>query len=184
MLRSGVGVLSRLAINTEAKCGQSAFALEFVRWRRKPRWLPVAKSKQNRIIERKRQDPEERAELMRLHNNYKTQMRSLMQYFREEAKRIEKTSTADHIVLTPEQQEAEFQRCMSLNDEWNVKLNAERNERLEKERQERASYIRERVELAKVREEERMEQIEAIVKREKVNSSQIVDTHHFCYRLP
>lgn len=42
-----------------------------VRWRRKPRWLPVAKSKMFRVPERKRQDQDEKVELMRLNNIYK-----------------------------------------------------------------------------------------------------------------
>lgn len=45
--------------------------VQCVRWRRKPRWIPTAKSKMFRVPERKPEDPEERAELMRLHNNYK-----------------------------------------------------------------------------------------------------------------
>jgi len=53
------------------KTGGNSFALEFVRWRRKPRWLPVAKSKMFRVPERKKQTEEERTELMRLHNQYK-----------------------------------------------------------------------------------------------------------------
>jgi len=56
---------------TAAKTGSNDFALEFVRWRRKPRWLPVAKSKVFRVPERKKQTEEERTELMRLHNQYK-----------------------------------------------------------------------------------------------------------------
>lgn len=45
--------------------------LQSVRWHRKPRWVPIAKSKMFRVPERKQEDPEERAELMRLHHNYK-----------------------------------------------------------------------------------------------------------------
>lgn len=70
MLRAPTGILQRLAL-TEGKTGQNGLALEFVRWRRKPRWLPTAKSKLFRVPERKQQTPEEKAELMRLHNNYK-----------------------------------------------------------------------------------------------------------------
>lgn len=70
MLRAPAGILQRLTLN-ESKCGQTGFALEFVRWRRKPRWLPTAKSKMFRVPERKEQTEEEKAELLRLHNNYK-----------------------------------------------------------------------------------------------------------------
>lgn len=70
MLRASSGILSRLTAN-ETKTGSSGIALEFVRWRRKPRWLPTAKSKLFRVPERKQQSPEEKAELLRIHNNYK-----------------------------------------------------------------------------------------------------------------
>lgn len=94
-------------------------------------------------------------------------MRSLRQYLREEVLRLNVTSTADHIVLTPEQEEAEFARCMQENEAWNHKISVERNERLLKERAQQAAKIRERLEAARVREEERMERIEEIVRREK-----------------
>ncbi|XP_053953434.1 probable 28S ribosomal protein S26, mitochondrial [Anastrepha ludens] len=166
MLRTTTGVLSRLSFN-ESKTTSSALALEFVRWRRKPRWLPVAKSKLYRVPERKEQNPEEKAELMRLHNNYKVQMRSLRQYLREEVLRLNATTTADHIVLTPEQEEAEFQRCLLENEAWNQTIAAERNERLQKERERQAVEIRERLEAARLRGEERLERAEEIVRREK-----------------
>lgn len=167
MLRSVAGVLTQLALNTQTKCGQSAFALEFVRWRRKPRWLPVAKSKLNRVPERKRQPPDEREELKRLYNNYNLQMRSLMQYFREEAKIKEQTSSADNIILSPEQEEEEFQRCMQENESWNAKIAQERELRLQNQRQQTAKAVQEHIEQAKAEEEERLAKIEAIVRREK-----------------
>lgn len=42
-----------------------------IKLRRKPRWLPVAKSKMFRVPERKKQDEDEKHELRRLSNNYK-----------------------------------------------------------------------------------------------------------------
>lgn len=56
---------SVLNVSAGPACVQS------VRWHRKPRWVPIAKSKMFRVPERKPEDPEERAELMRLHHNYK-----------------------------------------------------------------------------------------------------------------
>ena len=49
----------------------NSVTIQTVRWRRKPRWLPVAKSKLFRVPERVKQSPEESAELLRLHNVYK-----------------------------------------------------------------------------------------------------------------
>lgn len=48
-----------------------------VRWRRKARWLPVAKSKMFRIPKRPVIPEEEQHELRRLHQIYKTNMKSL-----------------------------------------------------------------------------------------------------------
>lgn len=164
MFRTALTVLTQ---TSETKITNCSVGLEFVRWRRKPRWLPVAKSKVFRVPERKPQSPEEKLELLRLHNHYKTQMRSLRLYLREEAQRIRETSTVDHLVQTPEQEEEEFQRCIDLNNEWNAKIAEERNARLEKEFAERREFIKQRLELAKEREEERMERIEEIVRKEK-----------------
>ncbi|KAM7358244.1 mitochondrial ribosomal protein S26 [Cochliomyia hominivorax] len=166
MLRAPGRILQRLTLN-ESKCGQSGFALEFVRWRRKPRWLPTAKSKMFRVPERKEQSPEEKAELLRLHNNYKTQLRSVRQYLREENQRLDETSSAGHFVLTAEQEEAEFQRCLRENEKWNQEIALIREQRLAREREEKAKYVEERLRLAREREEERMEKIEALVKKEK-----------------
>lgn len=173
MLRAPAGILQRLTL-TENKTGSTGFALEFVRWRRKPRWLPTAKSKMFRVPERKQQTPEEKAELMRLHNNYKTQLRSVRQYLREENQRIAETSTAGHFVLTTEQEEAEFQRCLQENNKWNQEIAAIRELRLATEQHEKAEYVKERLSLAQEREEERMEKIEALVKKEKELSKSFI----------
>ncbi|KAH8376505.1 hypothetical protein KR200_006870 [Drosophila serrata] len=165
MLRAGCQVLTQTALPA-GKTGGNSFALEFVRWRRKPRWLPVAKSKVFRVPERKKQTEEEKTELMRLHNQYKTQLRSVRQYLREEVIRHEETSTADHIVLTPEQEEAEFQKCLDVNAAWNATIAKEREARLAKEREEKVAYVQERLEALQVREEERREQANKRVLRE------------------
>jgi len=48
-----------------------------VRWKRKPRWLPVAKSKMFRIPERPKIPENEKIELKRLHDRYNTHMRAV-----------------------------------------------------------------------------------------------------------
>ncbi|XP_023170641.2 probable 28S ribosomal protein S26, mitochondrial [Drosophila hydei] len=165
MLRAGCQLFNQSTV-AAAKTGSNNFALEFVRWRRKPRWLPVAKSKLFRVPERKKQSEEERTELMRLHNHYKTQLRSVRQYLREEVVRQQETSTADHIVLTPEQEEAEFQRCVEINAAWNAKIAIEREKRLAKEREEKVAYVQERLDARRVREEERRERADERVRFE------------------
>lgn len=54
--------------------------LQILRWRRKPRWLPVAKSKIFRIPKRPETPLEETLELQRLYNNYRTQMKSIRRH--------------------------------------------------------------------------------------------------------
>ncbi|EDW70690.1 small ribosomal subunit protein mS26 [Drosophila virilis] len=165
MLRAGCQLFNPSTV-AAAKTGSNNFALEFVRWRRKPRWLPVAKSKVFRVPERKKQSEEERTELMRLHNNYKTQLRSVRQYLREEVVRQQETSTADHIVFTPEQEEAEFQRCLEVNAAWNAQIAKEREVRLAKEREEKVAYIQERIEAGKLRAEEQRERADQRIRHE------------------
>lgn len=55
----------------------SPVCIQCVRWKRKPRWLPVAKSKLFRIPERPKIDESEDIELKRLHDRYRTEMRSV-----------------------------------------------------------------------------------------------------------
>lgn len=52
--------------------------IQCVRWKRKPIWLPTAKSKIFRVPERPVIPIEDYCELKRLFNNYRTIMKSLM----------------------------------------------------------------------------------------------------------
>uniref|UniRef100_D3TRB7 Small ribosomal subunit protein mS26 n=1 Tax=Glossina morsitans morsitans TaxID=37546 RepID=D3TRB7_GLOMM len=163
-------------LNVGNKTVGNSCGLEFVRWRRKPRWLPVAKSKMFRIPQRKPQSLEEKNELLRLHNNYRTQMRSIRLYLREENQRIAETTTMDHIALTPQQEEEEFNRCLQENEKWNNEINKIRELRLAKEREETKAYVQEKLRLAEEREEELMQRIESLVKKEKELSKTFI-TH-------
>uniref|UniRef100_A0A1A9X0Z4 Small ribosomal subunit protein mS26 n=1 Tax=Glossina brevipalpis TaxID=37001 RepID=A0A1A9X0Z4_9MUSC len=154
-------------LNVGNKTVGNSCVLEFVRWRRKPRWLPVAKSKMFRIPQHKPQSLEEKTELLRLHNNYRTQMRSLRRYLIEENQRIAETTTTDHFVLTAEQEEEEFHRCLQENEKWNKEINTIRELRLAKEREERKIYVEEKLQLAEERKEEHMQRIESLVRKEK-----------------
>lgn len=49
----------------------SLACVQCVQYHRKPRWLPQAKSKVFRVPERRKQNDDEKAELLRLHNHYK-----------------------------------------------------------------------------------------------------------------
>uniref|UniRef100_A0A182Q7C4 Small ribosomal subunit protein mS26 n=1 Tax=Anopheles farauti TaxID=69004 RepID=A0A182Q7C4_9DIPT len=145
-----------------------------VRFRRKPRWLGTAKSKLFRVPERKKQIEEEIEELKRLNNNYRTQMRAVKSFLRDEVEAYKLVSKAGMVLQTPEQEEAEWQEALRINDEWNQQTAAKRDERLAQERAARKEYILERLVLKEQRDLEKIEQIEAKVRIEKEQSKTFI----------
>lgn len=79
-------------------------------------------------------------------------------------------STADHIVVTPEEEAAEMQKCIELNEAWNASIAEIRNQRLEKQAKERQEFILSRLELKQEREEEARRTADELVRIEKVCS--------------
>lgn len=71
MLKSIACTISPAVYRSAYNIGSNPSCLQCIRWHRKPRWIPVAKSRMFRIPERTKQDENERVELMRLNNNYK-----------------------------------------------------------------------------------------------------------------
>lgn len=182
---SGLGSTIRSSYNIS----NNPTCVQCVRWRRKPRWMPTAKSKLFRVPERKKEDPEERAELMRLHHNYKynklyahyknpiylnayffsrTQIRALRSYLMEECQAQRLITSADHVVITPEEELADQEASIRLNDEWNSKIASERNQRIEAKLAERREFILSRLELKEEREKEAFIAAEELVRKEKV----------------
>lgn len=90
--------------------------------------------------------------------------------------RQQETSTADHIVLTPEKEEEEFQRCLNENVAWNAKIASERDVRLAKEREEKVAYVQERLDAHKLIKEERLEQANKRIQYE-IQQSKTFITH-------
>lgn len=78
------------------------------------------------------------------------------------------TSSADHLVVTPEEELAEFEACQRANDEWNNKIAVERDQRLAVQMSERRDFIATRLELKEEREREALLAAEEIVRKEKV----------------
>lgn len=64
-------LLNTVSTTTGYNISANPVCVQCVRWRRKPRWIPTAKSKMFRVPERKVQDEHEKVELLRLHNNYR-----------------------------------------------------------------------------------------------------------------
>lgn len=156
----------RTAVSAFESPIQSAAFLQLVRWRRKPRWLPVAKSKLFRVPERKVEDPMERAELMRLHANYKTQLRAVRGFLMADTNAREATSTADHLIISPEQMEEEFRQCSEVNDKWNAEIAQVRNQRLAIEREAQRELILQRLDALKDRTASRRVSAEELVRLE------------------
>lgn len=86
----------------------------------------------------------------------------------EEVQTKRLTSSADHLVVTPEEELAEFESCLRANDEWNAKIAGERELRLNAQLAERREYIETRLELKVEREREALLAAEEIVRKEKV----------------
>lgn len=100
----------------------------------------------------------------------------MRQYLREEVLRQQETSTADHIVLTPEKEEEEFQRCLNENAAWNALIASERNVRLANEREAKVAYVQERLDAYKLSQEERIERADKRIQYE-IQQSKTFITH-------
>ena len=66
-------------------------------------------------------------------------------------------------------EEAEWRESLLKIKQWNEEIALKRNERLTKEREEKAALIRERILQAEQQQLKQLEEIEDIVRREKVN---------------
>lgn len=99
---------------------------------------------------------------------FRTNIRSLMVYFKQENKLQEKISSADHLIITPEEEATDRSRRQAINDEWNAKCANIRAIRLEKEEAKKREYILERLALKEQRDAERLELADNMVRFEKV----------------
>lgn len=136
-----------------------------VRWGRKPLWFPTAKSKLFRVSPRIRLPKEEEEELRRLYNNYRTQVKSIQQYFKDKYS-IENMESFDEEKHKMEM-EKDFTRCSEINDKWNEEIKNLREERVEKELQENIEDARRRLEERLKIYAEQREAAEEVVRQEK-----------------
>ncbi|KAM3958873.1 mitochondrial ribosomal protein S26 [Aphomia sociella] len=134
---------------------------------RKPRWLPVAKSKIYRIPKRPEITEEERLELLRVNNNYKTQMRAIRRFYHEEMIKEKSTRDSASSDMSLKLEADDWSRCVEINDKWNAQVALEREERRKKELAAMEEYALARME-AKDRELQlRIEKASQEIKREK-----------------
>ncbi|KAL1402895.1 hypothetical protein pipiens_005874 [Culex pipiens pipiens] len=151
----------------QSAASQTLLQYTAVRFRRKPRWLGTAKSKLFRVPERRQQIEEERVELMRLHNNYHTQMKAVRRFLIDEVEAFKLVSRAGMVIQTPEEAEAEWEEVQRINEEWNRSVAEVREKRLAEEREQRKTFILERLVAKEARDQERQERVEARVRAEK-----------------
>ncbi|XP_072765343.1 small ribosomal subunit protein mS26 [Anoplolepis gracilipes] len=109
-----------------------------VRWKRKPIWLPTAKSKVFRIPKRPDISIEEHQEIQHLYNSYRTYITSLRAYLKQVAKENEVQFDK---VLINQAEEEDFQACNAINDEWNAEVAKTREVRLANMKEKRKAHI-------------------------------------------
>ncbi|XP_057325820.1 probable 28S ribosomal protein S26, mitochondrial [Microplitis mediator] len=152
--------------------GTNAVNTQIIRWwKRKPMWLPPAKSKLFRIRQRVIIPQDEAAENRRLNNNYNTYRNSLRAYF---MKIVEENKEQFDEELLRKAEENDFNECQRINDLWNQDRAQVRAERVRREEAERRIEVLKKVEDKKVRDEKIMEQVEARVKQLKVEAKTFI----------
>ncbi|KAK9738682.1 Mitochondrial ribosome subunit S26 [Popillia japonica] len=144
---------------------KSAVNLQILRWRRKPRWVPVAKSKQFRIPSRPVIIEDEQIELKRLFNNYRTQMKSIKRHIVERfvASRAITTDPKDIQRIFDE----DFARCNKINDEWNADIKSQRIKYFENALEENVNVAKASLQKRKELDQIKLEEAERIVAEQK-----------------
>ncbi|CAG9823481.1 unnamed protein product [Phaedon cochleariae] len=151
---------------------ETATNYQTVRWMRKPLWMPTAKSKVFRIPVRPKIPEDESKELMRLHNNYRTQIKSLRRYL------TYKHCTRFLASEDPEEKrkafEEDLKHCMELNNKWNDTQKILREKYIAEQLESELDFARKRIEMEMIRAEEKMSEIEGIVRKEKESSRNFI----------
>ncbi|KAL7306058.1 hypothetical protein TKK_0001519 [Trichogramma kaykai] len=110
-----------------------------IRWKRKPIWLPTAKTKVFRVTQRPKIPEEEFLKIKNLYNVYRTSMKSIRLLFLQigEASQVQEDKG-----LKQKEMEEDYHRCFALNEEWNKKIAEEREVRLQQERKQKLERIK------------------------------------------
>lgn len=138
--------------------------LQSIRWRRKPRWVPIAKSKMFRVPPRTIIPEDEKIELMRLYNNYRNHMKAIRSYLHSEY-------NVKSVVIDTEVQEKEFledfNKCCKINDKWNEEVRYVREARRITELEKSKELALHRMDLQAERKRKIFELTEEMVRKEK-----------------
>ncbi|XP_012228512.1 small ribosomal subunit protein mS26 [Linepithema humile] len=158
---------STLTISTTRLCESfipNSVYTQCVRWKRKPIWLPTAKSKLYRVP-KKRVIPEvDKQELQRLYNNYRTYMTSLRSYFVE----VEERNRVQYDEATMKAaEEKDFEKCSAINDEWNTEVAKIREARLAKIKESKREIILQKLLKQEQRQEKQKKKIDERIRKAK-----------------
>lgn len=102
-------------------------------------------------------------------------MRSVRLFFREEVARKKQKFAQE---MTPEDEETEFQRCITINDEWNFEISKIRDARLAKENAERRVIIQSGIAARKIKQREELKLIEERVRKQKEASVSFITSEN------
>lgn len=142
-----------------------------IRWYRKPMHLGTAPSKMFRVPTRKKLPPEEYNELKRLHNHYKTHMKSLLSFIKSKYQiKEEKISEQEEFELFKK----EYNERVEINDDWNQKCTLLRNERLKVQREVEIQQALEKMSIFEENERKRILRADELIRREKELSKSYV----------
>ncbi|CAG9568374.1 unnamed protein product [Danaus chrysippus] len=141
---------------------------------RKPRWEPVAKSKIYRIPKRPEISEEERLELLRINNNYKTQMRAIRRFYHEEMMRELSSLKSASSEMSQKLEAEEWEKCVHLNEEWNKEVAAEREQRRKIELAAMEEYTLKRMEEKDKEMREKIEKASAEIRLQKELSATFI----------
>lgn len=146
--------------------------LQSTRWKRKPLWMPTAKSKVFRVAPRLVIPVEEEVEIRRLYNNYRTQVKSIRNYLRNRYYLGFMTkSDTEHQEKAVEE---DFVRCNSINDQWNAACKIVREKRIDESLKVELQKAQEKLETHNVQKAEQQAIIEEIVRNEKEASKTFI----------
>ncbi|XP_050462156.1 probable 28S ribosomal protein S26, mitochondrial [Cataglyphis hispanica] len=138
-----------------------------IRWKRKPIWMPTAKSKVFRIPKKPVISVEEHLETQRLYNNYRTYITSLRAYLAKVAK--ENEVQFDQAAIEQAEEE-DFQTCSAINDEWNAEVAKIREVRLANMREKRRESILQKLLQQEKQEEEQRNYIDEQIRQIKMEA--------------
>ncbi|CAH1257989.1 MRPS26 [Branchiostoma lanceolatum] len=168
------GVLCRLRpIQSPGIPAAAPVVLQFVRGR-KPRHVPRAPSKANYVRKLTPIDPDEHTYLKTAYNTYRTQFRAVRNMFLEEyLARKRQEEGADTAKREKEEDEEHF-KLMELNRRENERMHQERLVREQREALEREQADLEMSIQNEQREQEIVEQMDELVRREKEASKHFI----------